>query len=282
MHKKKVVFTFRCNGEELLLDGKEFGILDYDGIEATDYDLAVERNINAMGGRLKKKSILPRPIDIEFEYRGRDKVETRQRLIRFFSPLQTGTLIVNYLGVERQIEYEVSTAPKFANKNIHQPLKCLVELECMDPPFKDSIEESEIISTWVGGWSFPFTFPFSLKRRGATKTNILNGGHMETPVMVEFHGPAKNPYIKNISTGKYLQIEAILSENQTLYIDTAFRKKTVEIEENGVRIDAAQLLSFDSRFWNLQVGDNMVQYGSDDDTQDNNVVIRYRNRYWGV
>lgn len=282
MHKSRVIFTFQCNGEKLTLDGSEFGILDYDGIDATDYDLEMQQNVNAMGARLKKKQILPRPIEIEFEYRGKDKSSTRQRLIRFFTPFHAGVLTVSYLGVERQIEYEVSGAPRFSNKNIYLPLKCLVELECPDPAFEENVEGSEVIATWVGGWSFPFTLPFQLKTKGESKVNIINEGHMETPVLIEFHGPAINPYVKNLTTGKYIKIEAELVDSQVLYINTAFGKKTIEIEENGVRKDASNLMSFDSRFWDLQVGDNMIEYGSDNEAQENNVVVRYRNRYLGV
>lgn len=282
MYKNKVIFTFQCNGDTLILNGSEFGILDYKGIDATDYNLEMQQNVNTMGARLKRKQILPRPLEIEFEYKGKDKSSTRQRLIRFFSPFHAGILIVAYLGVERQIKYEVSGAPRFNNKNIYLPLKCLVELECPDPAFEDNIDESEAISAWVGGWSFPFTLPFQLKTKGDPRVNIVNEGHMETPVIVEFHGPAINPYVKNLTTGKYIKIEAELGESQILYIDTAFGKKAIEIEEDGVRKDASTMMSYDSRFWNLQVGDNVIEYGSDNKLQENNVVVRYRNRYLGI
>ena len=56
----------------------------------------------------------------------------------------------------------------------------------------------------------------------------------------------------------------------------------MEIEENGTRTDVSQMISMESRFWRLEVGDNMVEYGAEDELQDNNVVIRYSNRYLGV
>ena len=185
-------------------------------------------------------------------------------------------------GVERRIEYEVDGTLKFKKKNIYYPLTGLVELKCLDPLFQDVIENGEQISTWVGGWSFPFTLPFQLKERGEPRTNIINFGDVETPIHVEFHGPAKKPYIKNLTTGKIIQIEADLNSDQILYVDTTFGKNTVEIEENGTRTDVSQMISMESRFWRLEVGDNMVEYGAEDALQDNNVVIRYHNRYLGV
>ena len=281
MHNK-IIFTFESSGEKLVMDGKEYGILDYEGLESTEYDLEIKDNINAPGGTLKRKRILPRPISVEFEYKGEDKSAVRQKIIRFFSPYRGGMLTVSMQGVERKIEYEVDGTLKFKKKNIYYPLTGLVELKCLDPLFQDIIQTSEQISTWVGGWSFPFTLPFQLKERGEPRTNIINSGDVETPIQVEFHGPAKKPYIKNLTTGKIIQIEADLNSNQTLYVDTTFGKNTVEIEENGARTDVSQLISVESRFWRLQVGDNMVEYGAEDALQDNNVVIRYHNRYLGV
>lgn len=279
-----ITFTFMCDGATLLLDETEYGVTNYEGLEATDYEIEKTVNINHIGARKKRKKLLSRLVSIEFDYLGQDenKPRKRQELIRFFSPFSAGMLTVNYLGVERQIEYEVIVFDTSGGKMIAEPLSCLVELECMDPAFSDVKEQSEVISTWIGGWSFPFTLPFRLKTRGEPKTNIYNSGHMEAPVVVEFHGPAVNPYVKNLTTGKLIKLETELTSDQVLFVDTTFGKNTVEIEENGVRRDVSQLISVDTRFWRLQVGDNMVEYGSDNALQDNNVVIRYRNRYLGI
>lgn len=283
MTEQKIVFTFFRNGKKVILKEPEYGVVDYEGLESTDYEMETEANINDIGERKKRKKLLARPITIEFDYLGSDekKSQKRQELIGFFSPFRSGTLTVDYMGVERTIEYEV-TGFKTNSKNVYDTLSCLLELSCLNPMFQDLTQSSEQISTWVGGWTFPFTLPFKLKERGEPKVNILNEGHVETPVLIEFHGPAKRPYIKNLTTGKILQIESDLTTDQILYIDTTFGKNTVEIEENGERRDVSQMISPESRFWRLEAGDNMVEYGSDDALQDNNVVIRYYNRYLGV
>lgn len=278
-----ITFTFQSNGKILILDETEYGITDYSGLEATDYEIEKEINVNYIGERKKKKKVLSRPVSVTFDYLGPDEKKSgkRQELIGFFSPFKAGTLTVNYLGVERMIEYEVSSFES-SSRNINDTLSCLVELDCMDPAFESTVAKSEIISSWVGGWTFPFTLPFKLKERGEKKLNIVNKGHLETPVMIIFRGPAKRPYVTNLATGETIRIDAELTSDDTMYINTAFRKKTVEIERNGVREDAADLLTFDSRFFWLEVGDNTLEYGSDDDLQDNNVSIQYQERYLGV
>ena len=281
MHNK-IIFTFESSGEKLVMDGKEYGILDYEGLESTEYDLEIKDNINAPGGTLKRKRILPRPISVEFEYKGEDKSAVRQKIIRFFSPYRGGMLTVSMQGVERRIEYEVDGTLKFKKKNIYYPLTGLVELKCLDPMFQDVLQTGDSIATWIRGWKWKFTLPFKMKERGEPQKNIINTGHVETPVEIYFHGPAVNPSIKNITTGETIRIIRELTTDDVLYINTGFRQKKVEIIRNGTRTDAFDYIDLSSRFFSLQVGDNVIEYASENGLAPQNVEIYYKNRYLGV
>lgn len=281
MHNK-IIFTFESGGEKLVMDGKEYGILDYEGLESTEYDFKITDNINAPGGTLKRKRILPRPISVEFEYKGKDKSAVRQKIIHFFSPHRGGMLTVSMQGVERKIEYEVDGKLKFKKKNIYYPLTGLVELKCLDPMFQDVIENGEQISTWVGGWKWKFKLPFRMKQRGEPQKNIINEGDVETPVEIEFHGPAVNPKIINHSTGEFIRIKKEITSDEVLYINTAFGKKRVEIVRNGTREDAFDYIDLDSRFFSLRPGDNVIEYQSENGLAPQSVQIYYYNRYLGV
>lgn len=84
-----------------------------------------------MENGLKRKKVLSRPIAISADYLGNeDKSDKRQELIRFFSPFSSGTLTVNHLGVEREIEYEVESF-HFTSQNIYDVLEFEIELSCM-------------------------------------------------------------------------------------------------------------------------------------------------------
>lgn len=277
-----IIFIFQTDKGKLVMDGSLFGIVDYDGIEATDYEILTEDNVGYSGARIKRKKILTRPISIEFDYmKYEDIPDMRQFLIGFFSPYRGGTLLVNYMGTERAIEYEVQKL-KFQNKNIYDPITCLLELLCVDPDFQTPIHLTESISTWVDGWKWKFTLPFHLKRRGEPRVNILNDGHVETPIEVEFHGPAENPRITNLTTGEYVQVNRTLSSDDVLYITTAFQNKTVEIETAGVREDAFDYIDLGSTFFSLAVGDNLIEYSTLNDLNPQSVVIRYKKRFLGV
>lgn len=279
----KIVFSFDCNGERIVLQEPLFGIVDYEGLESTDYELEVLKNINHIGGKMKKKKILPRPITIEFDYLENDekKSQMRQTLIRFFSPFRSGNLTIDYMGIVRTIQYEVSGF-KISSKNIYEGLSCLLELSCMDPLFQDVIENCEQISTWIGGWKWKFKLPFRMKQRGEPQKNIINEGDVETPVEIEFHGPAVNPKIINHSTGEFIRIKKEITSDEVLYINTAFGKKRVEIIRNGTREDAFDYIDLDSRFFSLRPGDNVIEYQSENGLAPQSVQIYYYNRYLGV
>lgn len=279
----KIVFSFDCNGERIVLQEPLFGIVDYEGLESTDYELEVLKNINHIGGKMKKKKILPRLITIEFDYLENDekKSQMRQTLIRFFSPFRSGNLTIDYMGIVRTIQYEVSGF-KISSKNIYEGLSCLLELSCLDPLFQDVIENGEQISTWIGGWRWKFKLPFRMKQRGEPQKNIINEGDVETPVEIEFHGPAVNPKIINHSTGEFIRIKKEITSDEVLYINTAFGKKRVEIIRNGTREDAFDYIDLDSRFFSLRPGDNVIEYQSENGLAPQSVQIYYYNRYLGV
>lgn len=277
------IFSLTRNGKTLILDEPEYGVTDYSGLEATDYDLEKTVNTNYIGERLKRKKILSRPISISADWLGRDEEKSakRQELIAFFSPFSSGTLTVNYMGVERTIEYEVESF-KINTVSLHETLDFQVDLICMDPMFQDVLQTGDSIATWIRGWKWKFTLPFKMKERGESRKNIINTGHVETPVEIYFHGPAVNPSIKNITTGETIRIIRELTTDDVLYINTGFRQKKVEIIRNGTRTDAFDYIDLSSRFFSLQVGDNVIEYASENGLAPQNVEIYYKNRYLGV
>ena len=279
----RIVFRFSKGEETLVLDEPDFGVTEYSGIEATDYELEKSVNSNFIGERLKRKKVLSRPIEISADYLGSDELKSdkRQELIRFFSPFSSGALTVNYLGVEREIEYEVESF-QIESQNVCDMLEFKIELSCMDPMFKDVVQTGESISTWVKGWAWKFTLPFKLKERGEPKKNVFNSGHTEAPLEIYFHGPAVNPKITNLSTKEFIRIKRELTSDDILYINTAFGQKKVEIIRSGVSTDAFDYIDLQSVFFSLQVGDNMLEYTSENGLDPQSVEVRYKNRYIGV
>ncbi|WP_040194756.1 phage distal tail protein [Clostridium culturomicium] len=280
MDRKFINVTFQSNNKTLKLVD-DYKLIKIEGIESSDYEITIENYMQYDGGYTSKKKILPRDISILFDYCNlkNDKIE-RQQVIKFFNPKSQGILTVNYCGVERYIIYEVESF-KEVRKSLHEPLSFNLNLVCPNPYFEDIII-GETISTFIGGWKFKFKLPFRFKQKGEPKKNIYNDGHVDTPVEIIFRGPAVNPSVINHATGEFIKVERTLTSDDTLYITTEFGNKKVEIERNGMRQNAFHYIDLDSTFFQLQPGDNMIEYTTDNELEPQSVEIRYRNRYIGV
>lgn len=278
----KITFNFKCGARTLALDDTRFSVVDYSGLEAADYEITADGNINADGATKKRMRVLPRDIQIEFDYiKSAGVPEVRQELIRFFTPYKPGVLTVNYMGVERSIDYEVKGF-RLNSKNVHDKLSALVTVTCMDPSFKNDEKIVNII-TLIGGWKFRFKLPFRLKQYGELERNIYNSGDVKTPIEAYFKGPAVMPTIYKKDTGEYIRLKKDISAGETLYINTGFRTKAVRIiKEDGTSEDAWDYLDMTSTFFWLDPGDNMVSYSHTGTERTTGVEVRYKERFIGI
>ncbi len=286
MDYNKIILRLKSGGKTLDIGkGQDYKLLSKpEGIEGTDFTVETEKNNRYDGSTVQNKRIEERPISLNFEYyRPGISVDQREFIISFFNPKRTGTMTVDYGGVERMINYEVLSV-KDEQESIFGRIRFLVELTCPDPFFKEILEDSEIIRTWIGGWQWKFSLPFHLRLRGPQKAIIENKGHVPTPVEIEFPGPAKYPQIINNKTGEFVKVRVQLGPYDVLYINTAFGKKTVEISRNeGGRENAFDMIDLDSDFFDLEVGENEIEFKADDaEILNQEVKLSYRNRYLGV
>ncbi len=206
----------------------------------------------------------------------------RRRMQRVLNP-KTGEVIITYQQRDqvKEITGIAETTPVFpggqGSKGLYYQ-KFLLHLLCHQPFWVDSYIESREIVTWIGGMAFPWILPSRFAMKGLPVINIVNKGDANTPVRIEFKGPATNPKICNHTTGEYIQVKRKLVPSDMLTVTTDFGAKRVEI--NGE--NAFHWIDLNSTFWQLQPGDNIVEYSSDEPTEPAAVVISYRNRYVGV
>ncbi|QKS71900.1 phage tail family protein [Paenalkalicoccus suaedae] len=113
---------------------------------------------------------------------------------------------------------------------------------------------------------------------------VINDGDVGAPVLIEFHGPAENPRIENVTTGKFLQVNQSLGINEIMRIETTFGKKSVKFidDTNEEERDVLNWIDPQSEFWILKPGENEIVYTADSDIQGAIVDIYYFKRYVGV
>lgn len=204
--------------------------------------------------------------------------EARRRMQRVLNP-KLGEVTIVYQ--EKEIEGVVESAPVFpggqGNKGLYYQ-KYLINLHCHQPFWQDTFETRKEVTVWLGGLRFPLRLPSRFAMKGMPVVNLINEGDVETPVRIEYKGPATHPRITNRTTGEYVQVNRQLSVDDVLVITTAFGAKRVEINEQ----DAFNWIDLGSTFWQLQVGDNIIEHSSDDPREPTAVIISYRNRYVGM
>ena len=131
---KSIIFSLVSNNMTLILGSEnrsDFGVLDYSGIEASEYSISWQSNAQLDGGIVAGRKVEPRPIGITAEYRRADPGDNMRRtLIRFFDPKQTGVLTATYGSISRKIAYEVESF-SIGQKNLFEPLRFSVSLKTL-------------------------------------------------------------------------------------------------------------------------------------------------------
>lgn len=284
--RKELKFTFKTKKGELNLGtDTQWGIINYEGLEATDYDYESRNRMNGIGATKTGFRRQTRTITIEFETRRRqhmaDKEHDRKQLIEFFNPLLGGELIILRSGTTRYINYDVSSF-ELIDKNLSDKTHGTIELTCWDPDLRAAGKTQEI-STFIGGWQLPFKLPVKFKEKSGTAAIIENEGSLSTPLIVEFAGPAENPSITNEETGEMIKVNSSIYEGDVLEIGTQNGNIKVLIHRSdGTEEDAFNQIDYSSQFMQLLPGVNLIRYDTENDSAPQSVYITYEERYLGI
>ena len=266
--------------------GGDFGLLEYEGFEASEYTISFDSNAQLDGGTVAGKKVEPRPIKLVGEYLRVDKSDRmRQRLIKLFNPKKTGELTVTFGNVSRKIQYEVE-AFKVDEQNIFRPLRFTANLICPSPYWLDTETFAKNMAGVRKLLAFPFIIP---KQRGVVMSYremqqeavIVNKGNREVGLNVTFEakrGSVLNPALYNLSKKQYLRMELEMQEGDVLTICTIPGKKRVEW--NGA--NAIQYIDRGSVFFGIAPGETVIKYDADDNKQNLDVYPRYTPEYLGV
>ncbi|MGM0940367.1 MAG: phage tail family protein [Bacillota bacterium] len=225
---------------------------------------------------------------IEFIIRADDFMQLsyyRRYVSKVFNPKHQGKFELIYGDKTFVIDAIPEQVPSFPDEGTDangRTQTVSVNLTSPDPYWRENFIKSQQMSFVMGGFSFPLRLGTQFSQRSFRRI-FLNDGDVETPVHIEFRGPAINPVIKNNTTGEFIQVNRTLSETDKLIIDTTFGQKSVEIEDaEGNRTDAFNWINPQSWFFQLQIGENQLEYNSNNDSTKTRVVISYRNMYVGV
>ncbi len=143
--------------------------------------------------------------------------------------------------------------------------------------------ETEIVESFQGVDSL-FNFPFTMQPvvdpvifGEIIPSNVaINEGQVEAPVVIQIQGSCINPTITNETTGEFIAFKNLtMNVNQTLMIDTTFGQKKVELD--GVNV--FNKLDFNSTFFNLVIGENLIDFSDDTGNPDAAIHFIYKNLF---
>lgn len=274
----KLTYT-NIRGQSITLgDSPPLLVTKIDGLGGVQNEIQRQRAPYQDGTTVTGSTLAERELIVEGVILDPDVDRYRRHLVQVFNPKLAATLRYERGAVAREIECVPELAPAFPSDYKKRHQQFMLTLICPRPFWLDPFTQSEEIVTWIGGLTFPWVLPSKFATKGPPVINIVNKGDVETPVRIEFKGPATHPRITNTTTGDYIQVNRELLPGDVLVITTDFGAKRVEI--NGE--NAFHWIDLGSTFWQLQVGDNVIEYSSDDPVEPAAVTISYRNRYVGI
>lgn len=248
---------------------KEYILLDYEGLTATEILPNVSQGYHQNGYTLNHIGLGTRVVSIRFMTSCSTMEETyrkRRTLTSVFNPLLKGELIYENDYIRVALDVVVSAQPQ-AIERMGRIQHYEVELTAYNPFFRDVSETALVMAGFSGGISFPLDIP----RVGdgqkfaeiAPLTKINYKGDIDAPIKAVFTGECQYPILQNVDTGEHIQVNQVMEEGEQLIITTGYGNKTAKhIDANGNETDAYHLITLDSSFFNLKYGTNKITFSA--------------------
>jgi Phage tail protein len=256
------------------------------GVGEVDVELQSQKSPYQDGDTHIDTMLKPRYINLEgeiIEISAPEIKKWRRELIKLCNPkLGLGKITLEMDGDIREIIGTLDGGVVFPERGENLYQKFMITWKCSDPTWYDPEIEKFTLASFVGGFSFPFSFPISFGEVGDF-LEVENKGDVDTPVFVVFKGPLKNPVLENKTTGQKITVTQEIPAGESLEINTAFGKKSVvRVLADGTRISAFNWVDPKSKLWQLIPGINEISYSATDESGNAAATLSFYNRYVGV
>lgn len=281
---EKLTYT-NVRGESIVFDGPPFYLVSVGGLGDVAANVQRQKAPYQDGSTRIGSTLEERVIPIEFLIVGDDYAEvsdSRMRMSRVLNPnLEEGTLRYENGHVIREINVSAESVPFFpdgSGNRITDMQKGLVTLVASNPYWKSTAVVEE--PAFEPRFRFPIRGPFIMGIQRDRRV-INNDGDAPAPIKIEFFGPALNPKIINNTTGEFIRIKQELQEGERMMIDTS-DSSVYFIDQTGVERNVFPWIDLSTTFFNLEIGENDIEYTADSDIQGTIVNISYSKLYTAV
>ena len=270
---------------ELTQNECDFQVVSVTGLNPVNAQINRSAIAGLDGTKYNSSKLEERNIVITLKLNG-DVEANRTRLYGYFNTKQWCK--VYYKNSNRDVYaegyIETCEANLFSDSEIMQ-----ISIICPNPYFKALEEIVDDISKVIAMFKFPFSIedPIPFSEIDLSKiTNVQNNSEIETGVIieVEFLKNINKLLIRNTDTGQTMTFNYAFKENDFLIIDTNKGSKSLKLIRNAKEINVFSALTKNSKFIQLQVGDNYFSYLADNGENDDGVLIRFKHYtlYGGV
>lgn len=170
---------------------------DVEGISGVTSVIYSTNSMGQHGDTYVGQRIEARDIDVVGHINTRDKaqaLELRRRMLKIFNPELSATLVYEYGGFKRVIDCRAYGEPKILKKEVLYEFD--LQIECLNPFWREEEETKEDIASWVAAWHFPCVI-----EKDSTKSMIY--GYRAESVIVDCYNEG------DVSTGMRIeQLEA--------------------------------------------------------------------------
>lgn len=276
------------------LTTKPFYVENINGFDGVDVQLVTSQGFDQDGVSMVNNYIEGRELKIE----GAIYAETtwqmqylRDKILNLFLPKQKLTINHYYGGKNRLISVWVEKAPRFSFNKISSIQRYMVTMVAAEPYWRDVVDTLVQMANMKGGFHFPMVIP---RNRGTTFgiksasliANVYNGSAVRIGMIIEFiaGGSLKNPFLFNVNTREYIQINCEMTSGEKITIRTG-EEKTVKRRLNGLEMNYIGYVDIQGggcTFLELDPGDNLLRYGAEEGEKLLRVRITFTNRYVGV
>lgn len=265
---------------------------DVEGISGVTSVIYSTNSMGQHGDTYVGQRIEARDIDVVGHINTRDKaqaLELRRRMLKIFNPELSATLMYEYGGFKRVIDCRAYGEPKILKKEVLYEFD--LQIECLNPFWREEEETKEDIASWVAAWHFPCVI-----KKDSTKSMIYgyraesvivdcyNEGDVSTGMRIRFTalGTVSNPILLNVDTEEFIQINATMKTGDVIEINTKYGSKGAKLIRDGVETDYFRYIDVDSTFMQLAIGDNMFRYDAASGVNSLEVSIFYSKEFLGV
>ena len=285
---RRYVEIINSNGRIRFGNSKPFLMSILEGSGNISSNVVTSRSPNMHGETSWGSTYDIRTLLLKVGIRGANKSDTdrlyRECMHTLISTEESTIVFKNYAK-----EYKIKG--RITNVDEGERVRCLkqfvIQIDCYNPFWSDVTELKEEIALWTPEFEFPCYFeePVELGVRVDNLiVNIRNDGDVESGMTIVFkcNGTVENPSFYNIETQEFMKVEGVFQSGDVIRATTQFGNVGITLTRNNIESRILHLLSYDSKYLTLAVGDNVFRYDAEDGIDNLDVSIYHNNLYLGV